>query len=127
MDKVNVIESFGERKFGIEKWEDKPENFEKRQYEDFNYKLKNGESLNEVMDRELKSLYKILNDFPTKKILIVGHATALTTLFSKWCIIGFDGYRFNGVKFFDGNFDYCETFKLTFSDNNELLNIEHVI
>ncbi len=126
-DKVNVIESFGERKFGIEKWEDKPENFEKRQFEDFNYKLKDGESLNEVMDRELKSLYNILNDFPDKKILIVGHATALATLFSKWCNVSFSGYRFNGVQFFDGNFDYCETFKLTFSDNNELLNIEHVI
>ena len=34
-DKVNVVESFGERKFGISKWEDLPENFEEQQSKDF--------------------------------------------------------------------------------------------
>ena len=35
-------------------------------------------------------------------------------------------YSFNGKEFFDGNWHYCETFKLTFDDNNNLIDIENI-
>ena len=34
--------------------------------------------------------------------------------------------KFNGKIIFEGNLDYCETFKLEFDDNNKLINIENI-
>ena len=110
-DKLFIDDNFGERKFGINSWDELPKDFGKKQFDDFNYKLPNGESINEVIEREYNSLINILNNYHDKKILIVGHSTALASLFSKWCEIGYtDGYKFNGKQFFDGKWSYCETF-----------------
>lgn len=126
-DKVLIDECFDERKFGVNDWSELPNDFEERQQNDFNYKLKNGESLNEVMRREYDALIKILNTRSNKKILIVGHATALASLFSKWCELDEDGnYKLKGKTFFDGKWNSCETFKLLFDDNNHLVNIENI-
>ena len=125
-DKILIDENFGERKFGINSWDELPKDFGKRQFNDFNYKLPNGESINEVIKREYTSLINILNNYRDKKILIVGHSTALASLFSKWCEIDYTGsYKFKGKKFFDGTWNYCETFKLEFNNNN-LINIENI-
>ena len=126
-DKLFIDDNFGERKFGINNWDELPKDFGKKQFDDFNYKLPNGESINEVIEREYNSLINILNNYQDKKILIVGHSTALASLFSKWCEIGYtDGYKFNGKHFFDGKWSYCETFKLEFDYNNDLINIENI-
>ena len=126
-NEVHIEESFGERKFGINSWEELPEDFGKKQFEDFDYKLQNGESINEVILREEKTLTELLKNHRGQKVLIVGHSTALASLFSKWCDIAYSGpYKYNGVEFFDGKWNYCETFKLTFDDNDNLLNIENI-
>lgn len=127
-DKLFIDDNFGERKFGINNWDELPKDFGKKQFDDFDYKLPSGESINEVIEREYNSLINILNNYHDKKILIVGHSTALASLFSKWCEIGYtDGYKFNGKQFFDGKWGYCETFKLEFDDNNDLISIETII
>ena len=124
---VKIDESFGERKFGINDWSELPSDFGKRQFEDFDYKLENGESINEVILREEKALLDILKKHQGEKLLIVGHSTALASLFSKWCEINYTGsYKYNGVEFFDGKWNYCETFKLEFDDNNELISIKNI-
>ncbi len=126
-DKILIDENFGERKFGIDNWDELPKNFGKRQFDDFNYKLPNGESINEVIKREYDSLINILNNYYDKKILIVGHSTAIASLFSRWCKINYNGnYEFNGKVFFDGKWNYCETFKLEFDNNNNLIKIENI-
>jgi len=126
-DKVNIDEGFNERKFGINNWEELPKNFEEKQFLDFNYKLKNGESLNEVISRQLKSLDKILTEHKNKKILIVGHSTAIASLLSKWCEVNYTGlYKFNNKEFFDGKWNYLETFKLIFNEDNCLINILNI-
>ena len=126
-DKVKIDESFGERKFGINNWTDLPSNFGKKQFEDFNFKLENGESINEVISREEKSLLEILKKHYGKKILIVGHSTAIAALLSKWCEIPYIGsYKFHEQEFFDGKWNYCETFKLTFDKENNLLSIKNI-
>lgn len=120
-------ESFGERKFGVNNWNELPEGFGKHQFEDFNYKISNGESLNDVFNREYTSLLDILDKYKNKKILIVGHSTALASLFSKWCEVHYDKeYKFKDKIFFDGLWNYCETFKLEFDDGNNLKIIENV-
>ena len=61
-----------------------------------------------------------------KKILVVGHSTALAVLFSKWCEVSYDNpYTYNGSIFFDGKWNYCETFKVEF-DNTELKSIKNI-
>lgn len=122
-----IDENFGERKFGINNWEELPEDFGKKQFDNFDYKLPNGESINEVIEREYISLINILNKYYDKKVLIVGHATALASLFSRWCEIGYiGGYKFGEKQFFDGKWNFCETFKLEFDDDNNLLNIQNM-
>lgn len=119
-DKINIDERFGERKFGINNWDELPNDFEEKQFNDFNYKIGNGESINEVIKREEEALNDILNNYKGKKILIIGHSTALAALFSKWCKIG---YKDND--FFDGKWNYCETFRLEF-DDNKLISIKNI-
>lgn len=126
-DKLFIDDNFGERRIGINNWDELPKDFEKKQFEDFDYKLPNGESINEVIKREYNSLINILNNYHGKKVLIVGHSTALAGLFSKWCEIKYIGcYKYNGKQFFDGKWNYCETFKLDFDDTNKLINIENI-
>lgn len=125
-DEVNVIESFGERKYGINKWEELPEQFEQKQLKDFDYKISDGESLNEVIDRQFLALNKVINTYNANKILIVGHSTAFTALFSKWCKVQPDGIYFKGEKFFDGKWNYCETFRLIFNDDATLIDIKKI-
>ena len=125
-DKILIDEGFGERKFGIDSWEELPERFALKQFENFDYKLDNGESLNEVIKREYTSLINILDKYSDKKVLIVGHSTAFTSLFTKWCEINSDSYKFKGRKFFDNKWNYLETFKLVFNEENNLTNIINI-
>ena len=41
-DKINIDERFGERKFGINSWDELPTDFGERQFNNFNYKIGNG-------------------------------------------------------------------------------------
>lgn len=65
-----------------------------------------------------------------KRIAIVFHGTAMLFLLMTWCKVvpDSDKYKifFNGNELFCGkHFDFCETFKLTFNDN-ELIDIENI-
>ena len=125
--KVVVVPEFGERKIGIKSWDEYPSDFEIHQFNDNNYKLKNGESLNEVREREFKALINILNSSKSNRIAIVFHSTAMMILLKTWCEVSYDSnYYFKGNKFFDGKWNYCETFKLVFDENNDLVSIENI-
>lgn len=127
---INVISDLGERKFGIDSWNELPENFERKQFLDENYKLNNGENQKEVRDRMYSVIMKILNEYPDKRIAIVSHGTAISYLLKKWCEIDiFDNklrYSFKNKMIFEGYFNYCETFKLEFDNENKLINIESI-
>lgn len=127
---INVISDLGERRFGIDYWNELPENFERKQFLDENYKLNNGENQKEVRDRMYSVIMKILNEYPDKRIAIVSHGTAISYLLKKWCEIDiFDNklrYSFKNKMIFEGYFNYCETFKLEFDNENKLINIESI-
>ncbi len=126
-DEIKIDERFGERKFGINSWDELSSDFGEKQFKDFDYKLKNGESINEVILREQKALEELLEKHKEEKILIVGHSTALASLFSKWCEISYTvPYKYNDIDFFDGKWNYCETFRLYFDDTNKLISIKNI-
>lgn len=126
---INIIEDFGERKFGVKSWDEKPKNFTQRQIEDENYKMPNGESRKETADRMYKALMEVLNEYSGKKVSIVSHATAITYLFMKMFNYqkGTMNIDFNGRIIMDENFVWTapEVFKLIYEDN-KLVNVENV-
>ena len=127
---INVVSDLSERKFGIDSWEELPDNFERKQFLDENYKLINGESQKEVRDRMYSVIVKILNEYPNKRIAIITHGTAISYLLKKWCDVNIVDdklrYIFKNEIVLEGYFDYCETFKLVFDDNKNLMSIENV-
>lgn len=128
---VNVVPDLGERKFGINSWSELPENFERIQFLDENYKIGTGESQKEVRERMYKSITEILNSNKGKVIAVFSHGTAISYLLNKWCNIDIVDdkmqYSYNGKVLLHNYFNYCETFKLTFDDNNNLIDIENIM
>ncbi len=125
--KVNISSYLGERIHGIKSWDLLPPLFEQKQMEDEEYKLENGESAKEVKTRMYNELIRIINENKNKRILIVGHATSITFLLKTWCDINYNSdYLFNSNSFFNGEWDYCTTFKLEFNENNELISIKTI-
>lgn len=127
---INVISDLGERKFGITSWDELPENFERKQFLDEEYKIGDGENQREVRDRMYATIMNILNNNKGKKIVVVSHGTAISYLLKKWCDIEIEEdkmkYSFNGKVLLHNYFDYCETFKLEFDDDNNLINVENI-
>lgn len=127
---INVISDLGERKFGINSWNELPESFERKQFLDENYKIGNGESQKEVSNRMYSTIMKILRENKNKRIAIVSHATAISYLLKKWCDIQVVDdklkYSFNNNILLNGYFNYCENFKLEFDDNYELISIQNI-
>ncbi len=123
---VKVISDFHERTMGINSWDELPLNYNLKQFEDIDYKIGFGESIREVKERMYNALMNVLKS-EDDKIAIVSHATAITALLLTWCECDINNYsmKFNGKEFFDGNWNYCQTFKLTF-DNENLINIENL-
>ena len=127
---INIVSDLGERKFGIDSWDELPEGFEKKQLIDENYKIGNGESQIEVRERMYNTIMRIVSDNKGKRVAVVSHATAICFLLKKWCSIeiseGKGNITFNGKTVFNGTLDYCVTFKLEF-DGNNLVNIENIM
>jgi 2,3-bisphosphoglycerate-dependent phosphoglycerate mutase len=76
---VQIIDGFRERKVD-HCWIENFNEFSMMQWEDFEYKLKDGESLREVQNRNITSLKKVLADYQNKNIVIGSHGTALSTI-----------------------------------------------
>ena len=124
--KVNIDESFNERIHGVYSYKDLPKSFEKLQFNNEDYKIDYGESKREVALRMKNGIDRLLNEYKDKRIVIVSHATAIMyylSLYTKTTYLG--NCYFKDKLYFDGNFDYLETFKLEFNDK-ELINIINI-
>ena len=125
--KVNIDDRFNERIHGVDSWSNLPSNFEINQFEDENYKVSFGESQKEVQTRMYEALCEVIKENQGKRIAIVSHSTAMAFLFKKWCKVYYDKpYTFEDKIFFDGKWQYLETFKLTFNENNNLTNAKNI-
>ena len=124
--KMNVEDDLGERKFGVDV-KDLPEGYFKIQWQDYNFKCGNGESINDTSKRMFNCITNILNNNKDKTICIVSHGTAIMAYFLNYLDIVTDGEKFDlsfkGKKVFDGFLEVNELFKLEF-DGNNLINME---
>lgn len=124
---VNITDGFNERCHGIKSLSELPNDFEIRQFNDYDYKIGYGESRREVLDRMYLALMKVMKKYKNKRILIVTHSTSMMYLLGKWCNVSYDSdYKFNDKIFFDGKWKYCQTFKLEFDDDFILRNVNIV-
>ena len=129
---LNVDERLGERRFGVNNMYELPKDFFENQFRDWDYKLDNGESANEVSERMNNAIADILNKHSNKKIAVVSHGTAISTMLSKWCdvILNEDNklieIYFNNEMVFDGNWNCPELFELEFDDKNVLKSIKNI-
>lgn len=126
---VNLIvnSAFGERKFGVNAWDELPSGFELRQNNDENYKVGNGESQKEVRERVYKALMEVVDKYKDKRIVIVSHGSAILWLLKQWCDVDLTNkyVSFNDKVILNDNVFNCTTFKLEF-DDKKLVDIDKV-
>lgn len=77
---INKDEGLRERKIG--RWVEDFYGFAERQWQDFDFKLENGESLNEVQNRIVQTYHHIIENNEVQTLLICGHGTAMSLLFN---------------------------------------------
>ena len=128
--RIKLDERINEREFGVEYIKDLPSDFTKLSFEDKNFKVNNGESLNEV-DNRLKSFINDLLDNDSNKIAIVMHGIILLSYLKTICNhFEFDGRNFN-IKYndnvvLDGTPKNPSIYKIEFDDNKNVINVEYV-
>lgn len=76
---IETIADFRERKVDS-CWIEDFYSFSKKQWEDFDYKLSDGECLREVQERNIAALKKVLKRCEGKNIVVGSHGTALSTI-----------------------------------------------
>lgn len=76
---IHRVEDFRERRVDSG-WIEDFNAFCKRQWDDFDYKLTDGESLREVQSRNIKALKAVLRDYAGQTVVIGSHGTALSTI-----------------------------------------------
>ncbi|MCM1285607.1 MAG: histidine phosphatase family protein [Acetobacter sp.] len=90
---IEIIEDFRERKVGSD-WISEFNTFCKKQWKNFNFKLSDGESLNEVQSRNIKALNNIIELYTGKNIVIGSHGTALSTIINYYDkTFGYDDFQ----------------------------------
>lgn len=94
--KITSISDFRERKIDS-MWIEDFDTFAQKQWSDFSYKLSDGESLQEVQDRNIASLKQVLANSDKKSIVIGTHGTALSTIVN-YFYPSFCYEEFNNIK-----------------------------
>lgn len=128
--RIKLDERINEREFGVDYLRDLPADFTKLSFEDKNFKVNNGEFLNEV-DNRLKSFISDLLDNDSNKIAIVMHGIILLSYLKTICNhFEFDGRNFN-IKYNDnvvleGTPKNPSIYKIEFDDNKNVINVEYV-
>ena len=75
---IIINEDFRERKVG--EWVEDFKDFSSRQWENFDFKIQDGESLREVQKRNISALSDVIKNNLGKNVVIGTHGTALSTI-----------------------------------------------
>ena len=120
---------FEDVNIGVDDKEKIPADFFKKQFLNHDYKLKHGESFDEVRSRALKGLAKVMKRNLGKSALIVTHSSTITFLLSKWCDVEYNGkyiIRYKNNTIING-FTTPDLIELKFNDKNKLESIRRVV
>ena len=93
---IEIVDDFRERKISND-WIEDFDKFTEMQWNDFNYKLADGETLNEVQSRNIRELHRILMENNEQDIVIGTHGTALSTIINYYDK-NFNHLSFNEIK-----------------------------
>jgi len=125
---LNIDERINERKMGI-----RNTNIDKdwyvKQYLEPKYKLKEGESQEEVQKRMHSFISEIIKKYENKNIAVFSHGYAITYALLKWCTLKnitkdrVLTYEFNNKIILDKIINAPEVFKLIF-DKDKLVDIK---
>ena len=124
--KIELDERINERIFGIERLNELPKDFNKLSFDDKNYKMKNGESFNDVDKRFIDFINDLLNQDNNCYILFI-HGLILLSYLETICDFKFDGTNFdikyNGKVILDGNPKSPSVYKITY-DDREVIDVD---
>lgn len=127
--KIELDKRINERTFGVERLSELPKNFNKLSFDDKNYKMENGESFNDVDKRFINFINDLLNQNNNSYILFI-HGLILLSYLETICDFEFDGINFV-IKFKDkeilnGNPKSPSVYKITYDDNNFVIDVSIV-
>ena len=92
---IGIIDDFRERRIDSV-WIEDFNGFCKKQWDDFTYKLSDGECLAEVQERNISALNQVIKEYAGKTIVVGSHGTALSTI----------------VNYYDNSFGHAEFEKI---------------
>lgn len=115
---IKCINDFKER-YITDQWIDNFGSFAEQQWNDFDYKFSDGESLNEVQNRNVEALKNLLEKYPIENIVVGSHGTALCTLLNYF----YPSYGFEDFNRMKGIMPWIV--KLTF-EGNTLIKMESI-
>ncbi|MFI3307350.1 MAG: histidine phosphatase family protein [Mycoplasmatota bacterium] len=130
--KLDIEEDLQERIFGFKNWSEFNNEFGEKQITNWDYKNKNGESLNEVNLRMTNIINKLIETNLGKRIVVVTHGMAILTYFKNFYEIKYDietkkcNLYKKGEYIFDSKFSMPHLFKLTFDKNKNLVDLKIV-
>lgn len=126
---IHIDERFNERVVGY--LDDLSQaDYERIQAKNFDYKARAGESLNEVKKRMAYATKQVLMNETENRVVVVTHSTALITLLSLWCDMGYNYndeiiLSYNDETVIDGTWEAPMVFKVVF-DGMNVLSVEHI-
>ena len=118
--KIKLDERINEREFGVDYLNQLPDDFTKKSFDDKNFKIFKGESLNEMDKRFNDFINELLNSGVDKSIMVI-HGIMLLSFFQNYCDFDFDGkivtVKFNGKMIVEEKPKSPGVYKITYEDN----------
>lgn len=125
--KIELDKRIDERIFGVETLNDLPKDFNKLSFDNKEFKMKNGESFNEVDSRFINFINDLLEQNSNKSILVI-HGLILLSYLETICDFSFDGnifdIKFNNKEIINGNPKSPSVYKIAYNDNKEVIDVE---
>ena len=118
--KIKLDERINEREFGVDYLNQLPDDFTKKSFDDKNFKVFKGESLNEMDKRFNDFIEELLNRGVDKSIIVI-HGIMLLSFFQNHCDFDFDGkivtVKFKGKMIVEEKPKSPGVYKITYEDN----------
>ena len=127
--KIRLDDRINERNLGVKTISELPDNQTMESFNNKDYKFGNGESLNEVDNRFNSFVWEVLQDNENKIALFI-HGIIMMSFLQNNTEFSFDGENmhllFNNQEIYNDKMKNPMVFKITYSDDNKLSNIEYI-